>query len=114
MPKKTSDLKKGDKVLLSYGDQNGDIASADTFKKTIALEFTGASYTPWWGEVMEKPRGKNPKRVMLMVHGFETEGGDVWAHQVIGWMNDETGTWEPIEHTDIQNKFKEEVEVMGF
>jgi len=101
--KKIVDLKKGDRVLLSYGEQNGDIASCGTFDRFIQLDFNGSSFKAWEAEVLSNPRGKDPTVVNLLVHGFGEDMGDTYAHSIIGWMS-EIGTWEPIEHTAKQKK----------
>lgn len=114
MFKKISDLQKGDKVLLNYGSQNGDLATCRNFDTFIKLQFNGASFKPWDAVVMAKPRGKNPTVVFLEVHGWENDLGDTYAHQIIGWWNDESGTWEPIEHTEKQKQMEKMVdEMMG-
>ena len=112
MFKKISDLNKGDKVLLNYGEQNGDIATCGTFQKARLLMFTGSSFKPWEAEVLSKPRGKNPTVVFLKVFGWETDLGDTYAHQIIGWFNNESGTWEPIEHTEKQKEMERMVSEM--
>ena len=104
MFKKIVDLKKGDKVLLNYGEQNGDLATCGTFDKFIQLDFNGSSFKAWDAIVMAKPRGKDPTIVFLEVHGWENDLGDTYAHKIIGWFNTESGTWEPIEHTAKQKK----------
>jgi len=104
MYKLISDLKKGDKVLLNYGEQFGDLATCGTFENFMRLDFSNSSFKPWTAIVMSNPRGKNPTIVFLEVHGWETDLGDTYAHKIIGWWNEENGTWEPIKHTDKQKE----------
>jgi hypothetical protein len=108
-----SELKKGDLVLLSYGEQNGDMADCGTFNKWCQLLLC-SSFKAWEAVVMEKPRGKNPTTVFLEVHGWEKDLGSVYAHQIIGWHDEPTGFFEPIEHTPKQLELKEQVKEMGF
>jgi hypothetical protein len=109
MYKKISDLKKGDRVLLNYGEQNGDIATCGTFNRWTSLLLT-SSFKAWEGVVMEKPRGKNPTTIFLEVHGWEKDLGSVYAHQVIGWYDENSGFFEPIEHTTKQKECETQVE----
>ena len=112
--KKVNELKKGDEVLLNYGDQNGGLAECDSFQRTIELDFNNSSYNPWTGIVMSKPKGKEPTVVFLKVTGWETDLGDTYAHKIIGWKNPESGCWDPIEHTSKQlNCKKLEKELFG-
>lgn len=101
--KRIADLKKGDKVLLNYGSQFGDLATCGTFKKWLMLEVNGSSYKSFTGIVMEKPRSKDPVSVMLDVDSeFGHDMGSVYSAQIIGWLNPETGVYDPIEHTQKQ------------
>jgi len=100
--KKISDLKKGDKVILNYGDQNGNLASCGTFTRMVQLMLTSPSFHPWEAVLASNPRGKNPTIVFLEVHGFETELGDTYAHKIIGWWDG--SLWQPIEHTPKQKE----------
>jgi hypothetical protein len=107
MFKKICDLNKGDRVILNYGDQNGDIATCGDFKGLMRAMLTAPSFHPWEAIVMSKPRGKNPTVVFLEVHGWEKDLGDTYAHKIVGWFNAESGTWEPIEHTPKQKECEE-------
>jgi hypothetical protein len=111
--KKICDLKKGDRVLLNYGEQNGDIATCGTFEKYIRLLLT-SSFKAWEGTVFEKPKGKEPIAVCLKVHGFAEDIGDTYSHQIIGWLDPTSGTYEPIEHTPKQKQMEATVKAMGF
>ncbi len=113
MYKKISDLKKNDKVLLNYGEQNGDLATCGTFERAMRLMFSNSSFKPWEAVIAEKPRGKNPTTVFAEVRGWETELGSVYSHQVIGWWNEVSGVWEPIEHTEKQKEMEKMVAEMG-
>ena len=106
MFKKISDLKKGDKVILNYGDQNGDIASCGTFSRLIRLMLTAPSFHPWEAIVKSNPRGKNPTVVFLEVHGWGKDLGDTYAHKIVGWFDETSGMWEPIEHTEKQKEME--------
>jgi hypothetical protein len=106
MTKLISELVKGDRVLLNYGEQNGDLVTCNDFKTWLKLDFNGSSYKSWEAEVMAKPRGKNPTVVFLKVFGWEEDLGDTYAHKIIAWMNPESGTWEPIEYTDKQREME--------
>lgn len=114
MTKKICELKKGDKVLLSYGEQKGDIVTCGTYEKWVLLHYTGASYKAWEATVRGTPRGKNPTVVFLEVHGFENDLGDVYAHQIIGYWDESVNNWQKIEHTPKQIEMKKMVESMGF
>lgn len=96
--KKISDLQKGDRVLLNYGEQDGDMAECGTFERYIRL-LLKSSFKAWEGTVVSKPRGKDPSVVNLRVYGWAEDLGDVYAHQIIGWLDPTSGTFEPIEHT---------------
>ena len=114
MFKKISDLKKGDKVILNYGDQNGDFATCGDFKGLMIAMLNASSFHAWEAIVMSKPRGKNPTIVFLEVHGWENDLGDTYAHKIIGWWSDMTGKWEPIEHTEKQKEMEKlEMEMFG-
>jgi hypothetical protein len=103
--KKICDLNRGERVLLNYGDQNGDIATCHTFDRYIRLLLT-SSFKAWEATVMMKPRGKDPIVVYLKVHGWAEDLGDTYAHQIIGWFDDTSGTFEPIEHTAKQKQME--------
>ena len=114
MYKKISDLNKGDKVILNYGDQNGDLVTCGDFRNLMRFMLTSPSFHPWEAVVAGKPRGKNPTIVFLEVHGWETELGDTYAHKIIGWFDEKSGMWEPIEHTEKQKECeKMEMEMFG-
>ena len=114
MYKRIVDLKKGDRVILNYGDQNGDIATCNDFKGLMHAILFAPSFHAWEAEVMSKPRGKNPTIVFLKVFGWETDMGDTYAHKIVGWFNENTGTWEPIEHTSKQKEMEKlEAEFLG-
>ena len=93
--KKICDLKGRDKKLHTSGDV---VLLADS---------------NWEAEIVEKPRGKEPTTVMCNVHGFYTEMGSVYAHDIIEVRNPD-GSWERIEHTPKQLKCKQQVSAMGF
>lgn len=110
MFKKVAELKKGDRVILAYGDQGGDMARCDSFDKLIGHIFHNSSYHPWQADVAANPRGKDPTVLMLHVpdvidgqpNAFGDDIGDTYAHEIIGWMDKNSGTWQPIEHTKKQ------------
>jgi hypothetical protein len=110
--KKISDLKKGDRILLGYGEQNGDIVSCDTFNKWCRFLLC-SSYKAWEGIVESNPRGKDPSVVFLRIFGFEEDLGDTYAFHIIGVQDPATGFFEPIEHTEKQMQLKAQVEAMG-
>ena len=110
--KKVGNLKKGDRVILAYGDQNGDLAGCRDFNKLIQHIFNNSSYHAWEAEVVSF-RGKDPTIVCLNVFGWETEIGDTYAHEIIGWMEPSSGTWQPIEHTKKQLDMLKTVQSMG-
>jgi hypothetical protein len=103
MAKLISDLKKGDRVLLTYGEQNGDMADAGTFERYMAMK-DRSSFKPWEAIVKANPRGKQPTVVFLEVHGWENDLGDTYAHKIMAFWNG-TG-WEKIEHTPKQIEMK--------
>ena len=99
-----SDLQKEDKVLLNYGDQNGDLAEVSSFEKYLSMK-DRSSFKPWTGIVKAKPRGKQPTVVFLEVTGWEKDLGDTYAHKIMAVWN---GTdWEKIEHTPKQLEMRE-------
>jgi hypothetical protein len=59
-------------------------------------------------------RGKEPTVVYLEVHGWENDLGDTYAHQIIGWLDPVSGTYEPIEHTPKQKQLEQTVKALGF
>lgn len=107
--KTTNDLKMGDRVLLSYGEQNGDIADCGTFEQWLRLDFSNSSLKAW--EAIVKDNKKGNTRV-LEVHGWEIDLGSVYSHQIIGWFDESEGTWQPIKHTPAQLKLKEQIKTM--
>ena len=109
--KTTNDLKQGDKVLLSYGEQNGDIADCGTFARWLQLDFNNSSFKAWEAIVMDNKKGNTR---LLEVHGWENDLGSVYSHQIIGWFDESQGTWQPIQHTPAQLKLKEQIKEMGF
>lgn len=113
---KIVDLVKGQRVLLNYGEQNGDMATCRTYERFVQLRKNGASYKSWEAEVVSKPRGKDPKVVCLKVFGFGEDIGDVYAHQIMAAaVADQFGTmWVPIEHSKGQKDLEAQVEAMGF
>ena len=111
--KKVAELQKGDRVLLNYGEQNGDLAECGTFDRYIRLLLT-SSFKAWEGTVWTKPRGKDPTIVCLKVHGWSDDIGDTYAHKIIGWLDPASGTFEPIEHTARQKAMEDQVKAMGF
>jgi hypothetical protein len=108
--KKICDLKKGDRVLLNYGDQNGDLATCHTFDNWLRM-LIRSSFKAWEAEVMERP-SKDPTVVFLKVFGWETDLGDTYAHQIIGWLDPVSGTFEPIEHTPHQQAMEQTVKAV--
>lgn len=75
---KTNDLKKGDRVQLRNG---------------------------WYATVQDNLKGNTR---CLLVEGFSTEMGSVYAHDIVLKIN-ESGINEPIEHTPAQTKLRETV-----
>jgi hypothetical protein len=106
MTKTTNDLKKGDRVLLNYGIQNGELTTCDTFEKWLSLDFNNSSYKSWEARVMDNKKGNTR---FLEVHGWEKDLGSVYSHQIIGWFDTSSGTWQPITHTEAQLKLKQTV-----
>jgi hypothetical protein len=101
MTKRTADLKAGDRVILAYGEQRGELTRCDSFEKFIMHIFHGSSYKAWEAEVVDPANDLDPTIVCLAVFGWETEIGDTYAHEIIGWK-DKDGFWQPIEHTPEQ------------
>jgi len=106
MEKTTNDLKKGDRVLLAYGEQNGDLASCGTFIRWLQLDFNNSSYKSWEGTIADNRHGNIR---MVDVRGWETEIGSVYAHDIIAWFDDTQGTWQPIKHTEKQLQLNEQI-----
>lgn len=106
---KSSQLKKGDRVLLSYGEQNGDLAQCRLFARAVLLDFKGSSYKPWQAVLEEKL--KKDGTVFATVEGFETEMGSVYNHDILGVMVD--GTWEPVEHNQSDLDLQEKVQALS-
>jgi hypothetical protein len=101
---KTNDLKKGDRVLLATGEQNGDIATCNDFATWERLQLTGSSFKAWEGTIHDNRKGV---RRMVEVEGFYKEIGDVYAHDIIAYQAD--GKWLPVEHTPAQLKLRQDV-----
>ena len=104
---KINELVKNDRVLLSYGAQNGDIVNCANLNKALSIP----SYSPWEADVVSKPRGKQPTIVCLKVYGYDTEIGDTYAHKILAVKRD--GEWVPIELEPKQMEMKALVEGMG-
>lgn len=70
----------------------------------------------WYGTMAENCRGNTP---MVTVEGYCTETGSVYVFD-IARVRTATGqldafeTWEPVELTDKQKKFQQQVMAMGF
>jgi len=107
---KISELTKGQRVLLNYGSQNGDIVTCGDFDRYCRLILT-SSFNPWEADVISKPRGKDPSVVFLKVYGWETDMGDTYAHNIMAAQVD--GEWVKIEHTPKQKQLEEQCEAMG-
>jgi hypothetical protein len=110
---KISELKKGDRVLLNYGDQKGILTECGSFDNYIRL-LTTSSFSPWQATVWTKPRGKDPTIVCLKVYGWEEDIGDTYAHKIIGWLDPVTQSFKPIEHTEKQKQMEVTCRQMGF
>ncbi len=106
---KTNELKKGTRVLLNYGEQNGDMATCGTWKRYSMLQVTGASFVAWEALLMDNGRGNTR---FCEVYGWNTDLGSVYSHQIMAYM-DEDVAWVPVEHTQAQLKLKEQVAAMG-
>lgn len=101
---KTNDLKKGARVLLGYGDKDGDLAGCHDLNTALMMQSQGR-YNPWEAVVFDNKKGNTRD---CEVHGFETEIGSVYAHDILAFWNG--SKWEPIEHTPAQLKLKAMVE----
>jgi hypothetical protein len=108
--KTLKELKKGDRILLAYGDQNGDLATCNDYLTWVKLDFTNSSFHPWEANFIEN---EDSVRVFAEVVGFETEMGSVYAHDVIAVKNKE-GNWERIEHTKEQVELREQIKQMKY
>jgi hypothetical protein len=105
---KTNDLKKGAKVLLAYGDQNGDLAGSRDLRLAVRMKETGGSYHPWEAEVWDNMKGNTR---VCNVFGFETEAGSVYSHDILAYWD---GTkWMPLEYTPSQMECLHRVKEMG-
>ena len=103
---KTSELKKGTRVLLAYGGQHDNIASAGpTLADYEKALLTAPSYTAWEADLLDSARGNIR---FANVFGFYTEMGSLYAHDIIAYK-DEKGKWQPVEHTKSQNELREQV-----
>ena len=100
---KVCDLKKGDRVLLNYGEKDGDLAQCSKLSMALTLKEAGL-YTPWEADVMAKPRGKSPIRVFLQVFGWEADIGDTYAHKILAAKVN--GEWVELEHTDKEREIE--------
>lgn len=94
------ELPKGTRVLLSYGEQKGDLVSCDSFEKWLKLDFNNSSYKAWEAELMDNKKGNIR---FMNVFGWETELGDTYSHKVIAYMGKD-GFWHP---TKLSNKQEE-------
>lgn len=87
----TNDLKKGDRVLLSYGDSSG----------------------PWQAEVADNKKGNIR---LLKVFGAYTEYGSVYAHDIVAVQVEIDGqkAWHRLDKTPQQSKLRKSVKDLGF
>jgi hypothetical protein len=97
------DLPKGTHVLLSYGEQKGDLVSCDSFEKWLMLDFNASSYKAWEADLMDNKKGTIR---FMNVFGWETELGDTYSHKVIAYMGKD-GFWHPTKLSKEQEKCKE-------
>lgn len=104
----TNDLKKGDRVLLSYGEQDGDIVNNENLHNALISRENNNNgvqrlhpYTPWEAIVEDNMRGNTR---CLRVFGWEEDVGSVYSHQILAVLKD--GQWIPITHTPAQLKCK--------
>jgi hypothetical protein len=81
---KTNDLKTGDKVVLDNG---------------------------WDAEIRDNKKGNIR---MALVHGFVSEIGNIYAHDIAWFLPDNKKFMVEIEHTPAQLKFKQQITRMGF
>jgi len=106
--KTVNSLKKGTRVLLAYGDQNGDLAGCDDFTRVIILDFKNSSYKPWEAKLLDnyedRPKEENGTIRFMKVFGWTTEMGDTYAHEVIAYKKN--GTWHPVELSKEQKEAK--------
>lgn len=102
-------LKKGERLLLAYGEQKGELATCNDFVTWAKLDFTNSSFQPWEAEFENV---EEEGIIFAKVFGFEEEYGTVYAHDVIAVKNAE-GNWERIEHTDKELELKEKVKLLG-
>ena len=99
--KTVDDLPKGTRVLLSYGEQNGDLAECDNFDRWLKLQLS-SSYKAWEAELMDNKKGT----IRLMkVFGWETEVGDTYSHKVIAYKGKD-GFFHPVKLTAKQEEIK--------
>ena len=98
-------LKKGERLLLAYGEQNGDLATCNDYVTWAKLDFTNSSFKPWEADFIER---ESEGIIFANVFGFEEEMGTVYAHDVIAVKNSE-GAWERIAHTKKELELKEKV-----
>ena len=95
------DLPKGTRVLLSYGEQNGDLAQCDSFDKWLKLQFS-SSYKAWEAELMDNKKGTIRS---MKVFGWAEETGDTYSHKVIAYQGRE-GFFFPVKLTTKQKEAK--------
>lgn len=107
---KTNDIKKGMRVLLAYGDQRGNPCRVGSFAEWNAIR-GNTSFRPWEGEMVDNMKGNTR---MVNVHGFETEAGSVYSHDIMAVWHEDGLYWEEVEHTPAQLKLKQQIKDMGF
>lgn len=112
---KTNELKKGMKVLLAYGDKDGDLGGCYDLSLALMAKRDG-KYAPWYAIIKDNLKGSIR---FVEVNGWETELGSVYAHDIIAYEAPVTGDddlevyeWRPIEHTDAQLKLRAKVQAM--
>lgn len=104
----TTRLKKGDRVLLAYGEQNGDLAGCDNFKRWLNMDFHNSTYKAWEAVLQERPNLDGT--VIAEVEGFETEIGSIYNHDIIAVLRD--GCWDPVNHTEAEIDLREQVKLL--
>lgn len=117
---KTNELKNGTRVLLSYGDFEGDIARCDNLQIAIMRKKLG-KYNPWTAVINDNKRGNIR---FCNVFGWETELGSVYSHDIIAYEakvedddgaeryvcdNQRNSVWRPVEHTPSQIRLRVKV-----
>lgn len=109
MTKKTAELKKGTRVLLAYGEQNGELATCNDYVSWVKLDFTKSSFKPWEADLLDNVKGGIR---FAKVYGWEEEMGSVYSFDIICWK-DAKGNWNRVEHTPKELKSRELARAIG-